>query len=181
MNKHKHAERVILYIIFSFYILLLVKLLFLSRLSTFAPIGGEKTASRYVNFIPFYSIMDYLFSSAEVVRRFSFTNLVGNIAVFIPLGVYLPLFKKNKNVSANLIIVFAVSLFAETVQWLFGIGAADIDDIILNCLGGLLGILLYKLFMFLSSERRAHTTITGLSLSGLPIIFYLLFIAKMNL
>jgi len=60
--------------------------------------------------------------------------------------------------------IFIVSLFAEIIQGLFGIGASDIDDVILNSFGGLLGILGYKLFLIiLRDEKKAHTIITILS------------------
>ncbi len=63
-----------------------------------------------------------------------------------------------------------------------GIGASDIDDVILNSLGGLLGILGYKLFLIiLRDEKMAHTIITILStIIGLPIVLYFLFFIKMR-
>ena len=78
---------------------------------------------------------------------------------------------KIKRITANLLFIFIVSIFVEIIQGLFGIGASDIDDVILNSLGGLLGILGYKLFLFiLRDEKKAHTiiaiisTIVGLAL-----------------
>lgn len=102
---------------------------------------------RSINLIPFYSIKEYIFSSSVSIKKFAFGNVVGNIAIFIPFGAYLLLFKNNKRVITNLLFVFIVSLFVEIIQGIFGIGASDIDDIILNCLGGLIGILGYKFFL----------------------------------
>ena len=108
--------------------------------------------------------------------------MVGNIVIFVPFGVYLPLFKNDKRVTTNLLFIFMVSLFVEIIQGLFGIGASDIDDVILNCFGGLLGILGYKLFLFiLRDEKKAYTIITILStIIGLPIVLYFLFFIKMR-
>lgn len=108
---------------------------------------------RSINLIPFYSIKEYIFSSSVSIKKFAFGNVVGNIAIFIPFGAYLLLFKNNKRVITNLLFVFIVSLFVEIIQGIFGIGASDIDDIILNCLGGLIGILGYK-FSCLYYEMR---------------------------
>lgn len=66
-------------------------------------------------------------------------------------------------------IIFIVSLFVEIIQGIFGIGASDIDDIILNCLGGFIGILGYKFFLFiLRDEKKAHAAIAILSAIALP-------------
>ena len=48
--------------------------------------------------------------------------------------------------------IFLVSLFVEILQYIFGIGATDITDIITNTSGGLMGLLLYHAFQ--KNERR---------------------------
>jgi glycopeptide antibiotics resistance protein len=91
------------------------------------------------------------------------------------------LFKNNKRVLTNLLFIFIVSLFIEIIQGLLCIGASDIDDIILNCLGGLIGILGYKFLLYiLQDEKKVHTAITILSTIGLPLIVYYLFMMKMR-
>jgi glycopeptide antibiotics resistance protein len=75
-----------------------------------------------------------------------------------------------------------VSSFVEVIQGLLGIGTADIDDIILNCLGGLIGILVYKfLLLILRDEKKVSTAITILSAIGLPVLLYLLFMVRLRL
>jgi len=127
--------------------------------------------------------MDYIFNNSAVIKAFAFSNVVGNIVIFVPLGIYVSLFKKDKRVISNLLIIFIVSLFVESIQWLLGIGVSDIDDIILNCLGGCIGIFMYKFLLFiLRDEKKANTTITIISvIVGLPIIIYLLFMVKLKL
>lgn len=181
MNKRERIQKVVLYGVFFCYILLLFKILFLSRVSLVELFSGQWTINRSINLIPFYSIMEYMSSGSEIVKRFSFANVVGNIVIFIPLGVYFPLFKKDKRVMINLLYIFIVSLFVEVVQGLLGIGASDIDDIILNCSGGCIGILCYKFLSFISrDEKKASTVIAILSAIGLPAILYYLFIIKMR-
>lgn len=108
--------------------------------------------------------------------------MIGNIVIFIPLGTYLSLFKNNKRVKINLLFIFTVSLFVEIIQGLLGIGAADIDDVILNCLGGLTGVLGYKFLLFiLRDEKKVRFAITILSVMGSPILLYLLFLVKLRL
>jgi glycopeptide antibiotics resistance protein len=173
MNKQERIKTVFLYGIFICYILLLIKILLLSRTS--------HSELRSINLIPFYSIKEYIFSNSATIKKFAFGNVVGNIAIFIPLGTYLPLFKNDKRVRTNLLFIFVVSLFVEIIQGLLGIGASDIDDIILNCLGGLIGILGYKFLLFiLRDEKKVHTAITILSAIGLSCILYYLFMMRMR-
>lgn len=173
MNKRERIKTVFLYGVFICYILLLIKILFLSRIS--------HLEHRSINLIPFYSIMEYISGSSANIKAFAFSNVVGNIVIFIPLGTYLSLFKNDKRVITNLLFIFIVSLFVEIIQGLLGIGASDIDDIILNCLGGLIGILGYKFLLFiLRDEKKVHTAITILSAIGLPCILYYLFIMRMR-
>lgn len=182
MNKRERIKTVFLYGIFFCYILLLIKILFLSRVSLLELFSSQRTVIRSINLIPFYSITEFLSGSSEVVKRFAFGNLVGNIVLFIPFGIYLPLLKKDKRAITNLLFIIIVSLFVELIQGLFGIGAADVDDIILNCLGGWIGIMAYKLLLFmLRDEKKVRTAMAILSAAvGLPVIFYYLFIIKMR-
>ncbi|MGG1291719.1 VanZ family protein [Bacillus smithii] len=173
MNKRERIKTVFLYGIFICYILLLIKILFLSRIS--------HLEHRSINLIPFYSIMEYISGRSANIKAFAFSNVVGNIVIFIPLGTYLSLFKNDKRVITNLLFIFIVSLFVEIIQGLLGIGASDIDDIILNCLGGLIGISGYKFLLFiLRDEKKVHTAITILSAIGLPRILYYLFMVRMR-
>ena len=174
MNKRERIETVFLYGVFICYILFLIKILLLSRIS--------HLEQRSINLIPFYSIMEYISGSSANIKAFAFSNVVGNIVIFIPLGTYLSLFKKNKRVITNLLFIFIVSLFIEIIQGLLGIGASDIDDIILNCLGGLVGILGYKFLLFiLRDEKKVRVAITILSAIGLPVLLYLSFMVRLRL
>ncbi|WP_219837045.1 VanZ family protein [Paenibacillus sp. R14(2021)] len=182
MNKPERIKTVFLYGVFIGYILLLIKILFLSRVSIFELFNSQRTLVRSINLIPFYSISEYISGSSANLKNFAFANVVGNILIFIPLGVYLSLFKNNKSVRIYLLFILVVSLFVEIIQGLLGIGSADIDDIILNGLGGWIGNLGYKsLLLLLRDEKKVHTAITILSaIVGLPVILYLLFMIKMR-
>ncbi len=81
-----------------------------------------------------------------------------------------------------MLLVFFVSLLTEVIQGCFGIGAADIDDVILNCLGGFVGILLYKLlYLIVRDQKKVRSVIAILSaFIGLPVLFYFMFIIKMR-
>lgn len=182
MNKRERIEIIFLCGVFICYILFLVKLLFLSRVSILDLFNSQRTLDRSINLIPFHSIKGYIFSNSATIKKFAFGNVVGNIVIFIPLGTYLSLFKNNKRVITNLLFVFILSLFIEIIQGFLGIGASDIDDIILNCLGGLVGILGYKFLVFiLRDKKKVRSAVTILSVIGLPILLYLLFMVRLRL
>lgn len=182
MNKRERIETVFLYGVFICYILLLSKLLLLSRVSLLDMFNSQRTLDRSINLIPFHTIKEYIFSDSATIKKFALSNVVGNMVIFIPLGVYLPLFKKNRRVMTNLLFIFKVSLCIEIIQGILGIGASDIDDIILNCLGGLVGILGYKyLLSILRDEKKVRVAITVLSSIGLPVLLYLLLMVRLRL
>jgi glycopeptide antibiotics resistance protein len=173
MNKRERIKTVFLYGVFICYILLLIKILFLSRVS--------HPEDRSINIIPFYSIVEYITGDSANIRAFAFGNVVGNIVIFIPLGTYLALLKKDKRIVNNLLFIFIVSLLVEIIQGALGIGASDIDDMILNCLGGLIGILGYKLLLsILRDEKKVYTAIAIISAIGLPRLLFYLFMMKMR-
>lgn len=100
---------------------------------------------RRLNLIPFTFITD-LFSDNTTIDV-GLKNVLGNFALFIPMGVLLPLLFKNISRKKTILICFGVSLFFEVIQYIVGLGASDIDDLILNTLGGIMGAWIYFVFL----------------------------------
>ena len=183
MKKTGQIQMGLLYCIFIFYILLLIKILFLSRVSLSELFNSNRPVFMSVNLIPLHSIMQYMNGGTDTLRRFAFANVVGNVVIFIPMGIFLPILKKDKRTAVNLLFIFLISLFVEIIQGLLGLGVTDIDDVILNCLGGWIGILGYKFLLYIIKDNeKVKTVITILSFcAGLPVILYLLFMVRMRL
>ena len=94
----------------------------------------QKVFPLWVNFLPFVYLFDYP-TLKEILL-----NLIGNTAMFIPLGIVWPSVFKKLNTHWKVISAGAgVSLTIEILQLPFFGRASDIDDLILNCLGYLLG------------------------------------------
>ena len=94
------------------------------------------------NFTPFKTIKMYI-EYADKLN--SVENLAGNILVFVPFGMLFPLIRSSKSgfldVFANaLILVLGIEIF----QLFSAFGAFDVDDIILNCFGAMLGYIAYR-------------------------------------
>lgn len=73
-------------------------------------------------------------------------NLLGNVAIFMPLGILLGLMFTRKRLAGIRVwfCSFFLSLCLESAQLLFMIGQFDVDDILLNTLGGILGFAVYR-------------------------------------
>lgn len=73
----------------------------------------------------------------------SFANLIGNILLFVPFGYMLPrLTKWAKKLPFFFVVLLGLVFGLEFTQLCTNFGAFDVDDILLNCLGGLIGYFL---------------------------------------
>lgn len=78
----------------------------------------------------------------------SFGNLIGNVLIFIPFGYMMPqMFEKSKKLIIFLLQLLILVLGLELVQLYTNFGVFDVDDILLNCLGGFVGFVLYKIML----------------------------------
>ena len=101
-----------------------------------------------VNLIPFIYLFDY------PTMREALLNLIGNTAMFIPLGIVWPsVFKKLDNAAKAILAGFGFSLAIEIVQLPFYGRTSDIDDLILNTVGYLIGYGIYRLVKFCLTKK----------------------------
>ena len=101
-----------------------------------------KAGWKEANLRPFHTIR--LFSSRYVTSAYSYENIGGNVVGFIPLGILLPLvFPFLSKWWRLALFVFGVSLLFELTQLFTGVGIFDVDDLMLNTLGGVIGFFLY--------------------------------------
>jgi glycopeptide antibiotics resistance protein len=90
----------------------------------------------------------YHISAAQIpyYRFLLVRNIIGNIILFIPWGLTIPiLFKNFYDIRNLLLITCVVCFFIEVVQYIFVLGVCDIDDIIYNVVGAVVGFYLFKL------------------------------------
>lgn len=91
------------------------------------------------NFIPFKEMFRYEFGSRLFIK-----NIVGNVLLFLPYGYFAADYLKSKKMLLPCFLTFIVSLTIELVQLNIG-RTFDVDDVILNTIGGILGYLLYRI------------------------------------
>lgn len=151
MTKIHHRTVLAARVCFGIYLAFLVYFLFLmeSRANTF----------REYNLVPFRSIrmfFEYYFVYHEFSFQYWFLNIFGNIFLLMPFGFLLPVIL-DRPLGYLRIFLFSLLLTAgiELAQFCTGLGEMDVDDVILNVLGSLLG---YGLLRLLSPvvRRRLH-------------------------
>lgn len=117
-------------ILFIIYVLLLYELLTMSEINH---------NSGY-NLVPFTEIFRYPIGSTPF-----YINVIGNIILFIPFGYFISTYIKPKKILPILLVSIISSSTVEFVQLCIG-RSFDIDDILLNAVGALIGFLLYVAF-----------------------------------
>ncbi len=154
MNKKKYMR-----ILFAVYLLLLVKvILFKYPLAQIKEIVDSWQSDVFweglhrANFEWFRTIKLYT-RYWERTEINSFGNLIGNVIVFIPFGCFMPfLFQKSGKLLVFIGQMLVLVLGLELIQLYTNFGVFDVDDILLNCFGGLLGFFIYKIINHLKNN-----------------------------
>ena len=97
----------------------------------------ELNSTAGMNLTPFSEILRYEFGS----KMFNY-NVFGNMLIFLPFGLLIGVYVQPKKIWPVIITTFFTSVVVEFVQLQIG-RSFDIDDVLLNVIGGLLGYLIY--------------------------------------
>ena len=93
-----------------------------------------------VNLLPLVNLFDY------ESKRDLLLNVIGNVAMFVPSGIVLPIVYKRLNTFRKVLLVgVGISLCIEISQLPFSVRATDVDDLILNTIGVIVGYGIYTL------------------------------------
>lgn len=101
----------------------------------------------HMNLIPFRTIGGYIKAifDGSMNLNIPLENLFGNLLMFLPMGCYLPFFiRKIDSLKKYLWRMFPIFFSIEIAQFLTKRGSFDIDDLILNLLGAILGYILWR-------------------------------------
>ena len=158
----KKGLRIFISFLFIVHILIVVKFILLKNpaglKSHFVEDFNQNELQKNIlqgNYIPFYTVNYYL--TGTDTMRYTKENLVGNVLLFFPFGIFLPiLFRKANSFQKIIITSFAISLGLELIQLFAILGNFDVDDIILNMLGASLGFGTYVLAKELTRREWAH-------------------------
>ena len=130
-------------IVISFVIYIAALLYFTIGKSAPVMMNGE---TRRANFVPFGTIRRYIKLLSSGGSSIAYLNLIGNIILFIPMAVYLPWFVKGlRKFWKDVLAALAIIILIEIVEYITGRGSLDVDDVILNLLGAIIGYGIWKI------------------------------------
>lgn len=98
------------------------------------------------NYIPFKEMFRYTIGS-----RMFFKNVIGNMIMFVPFGFFVAYILKLEKARYILLLSFVASITIESIQSCIG-RVFDVDDILLNIVGGFIGFLIFKFIYFLKDK-----------------------------
>ena len=110
---------------------------------------GEMSEYHY-NLVPFQEIQRF-WNYREMLGWVSYANLFGNVIIFIPFGFFMPMASRYRSFFLTMSYSLGLSLLVEVFQFISRVGSFDVDDIILNTIGGIAG---YILFVVCNTIRR---------------------------
>jgi len=142
VNKKKSTGiRAFAVVLFFIYFVVLFYFLFFSE-----EMGRTYSEREYhYNLVPFHEINRFIQYYKVIGMPAVLLNLVGNVMAFVPFGFFLPVFVERCRKFLNTVFYsFELSLLVELIQLVTKVGSFDVDDIILNTIGGAIGYIVYK-------------------------------------
>ena len=158
MKNAKKIIRILSWFIFAIYLSALVYFLFFSE-----QLGRVPSDEYKYSLVPFKEIRRYLRYGRAIGGYYVMLNLLGNIVCFMPFGFVLPVISRNQRKFWKITLLsFLTSLLVELIQLVSKVGSCDVDDMLLNTLGGMTGYVLFRIFhrilFFRKKESRQQET-----------------------
>jgi len=118
-------------------------------------LSREKLIGTPISYHPFHALISFL---KEIQRGRIGMNFLGNIILFMPVGVLIPMVTDWKKMWKSVIAGVGLSLLIEIIQLITSRGCFDPDDIILNGLGAVIGFGLYSAARKLFTKDSLNTS-----------------------
>lgn len=148
--KKRSSQQPFMRFLFLIYCGVMLWLLFGRSFGWNADLSYRQMLEQNINLTPLYTISNYLqvvlYRTNDSVFIHCLINLLGNVLLFVPIGYLLPkLWKKQRNFFLFLCSCLSMILLVELVQLFSLLGSFDVDDIILNISGMIIGYLLWAI------------------------------------
>ena len=153
MERENKARRVCAGL-FLAYAMVMVYLLFLQRTPSWDRYWD--VVSQSYNLQPLKTVrqMVSLLYSRPALARFAVINLIGNVIMFVPLGLLPMIWKRQQKFGWYLLTVAISILLIELLQLFTTLGSADIDDFLFNLLGALIGFGIWRTVTAISRQNQ---------------------------
>ena len=143
MNQKNNARRICAGL-FLVYGLIMIYLLFLQRTPSWDRYWDVVSQSYNLQPMKTVSQMMGLLHSRPALARFAIINLIGNVVMFIPLGLLPAIWQRQRKFGWYALTVSIVILLIELLQLFTTLGSADVDDFLFNLLGALIGFGIWR-------------------------------------
>lgn len=128
---------------FVLYLVLLTYFLFFAEEMGRSP---DARAEYSYNLTLFKEIRRFLLYRNILGWRAVFLNIFGNVLAFMPFGFFLPvIWVRTRHWYITVLLSFVMSLLVETMQLVGKVGSFDVDDLLLNTIGGFAGYIIFVL------------------------------------
>ena len=125
-----------------FFVLYVVFIIYFLIFSDWYGRTGEMSEYRY-NLELFREIKRFWDYRHQVGMISLVMNLFGNVLIFMPFGFFLPMASRFRSVFATIFWSFMLSLAVEMFQFITKVGCFDVDDLLLNTVGGIIGHIIF--------------------------------------
>lgn len=157
------------------YLLVLVWILLFKVSISLSSLIHSLNLNRSINLIPFQA-------STIINGKIGLMEIGYNFLIFVPFGGLLGIVKKEKAFLTKVLWIASFSLGVEILQFILGVGASDITDLLMNTSGGVAGLLIYQLLRRLFSETKLDKflVVLGVILFSASLVF-VIFLLVYNL
>lgn len=159
-------------LLFSIYLIALVWIILFKLSLSFEDLGHMRS----INLIPFNE-------SLVLNNKLDFSEIIMNIIIFMPLGIYIGILCPKWSAGRKIFLFFLVSLLCEIFQYILGVGASDITDIINNTVGGIVGLLIYfgivKIFKGQLRAQKFINVLAGIGTTLMVVVLVIIVVSNM--
>ncbi|MBP1904669.1 glycopeptide antibiotics resistance protein [Paenibacillus turicensis] len=159
-------------LLFSIYLIALVWIILFKLSLSFEDLGHMRS----INLIPFNE-------SLVLNNKLDFSEIIMNVIIFMPLGIYIGTLCSKWSTGRKIFLLFLVSLLCEVFQYILGVGASDITDIINNTVGGIVGLLIYvgivKIFKDQLKAQKFINVIAGIGTTLMVVVLAIIVVSNM--
>ena len=147
----KRIRKLLKWTVFFVYIASLVYFMFFAEM-----LGRADAVSTYrYNLVPFKEIKRFLNNCRHLGMEAVLANIAGNVIAFMPFGFCIPMITDHRRKFIGTAFgTLVLSLSIELIQLVSKVGCCDVDDVILNTLGGILGYVAYVMFKLCRKAMR---------------------------
>jgi glycopeptide antibiotics resistance protein len=129
--------------------------------------GGTQDGPANLN--PFKTLVFYL--SGRNGFLIAAINILGNIIALLPLGLLMPFVFSNMNWKKTILLAIITGILIETTQAIMHIGIFDIDDVLLNGVGVIIGFWMHIIYAKFSEKVKRIMNVAVVTIS---LVFILL-------